>query len=81
MVTLGIPYAVGVARWPGFFNSDEICPACNNPPGEIGCTKVLQQCRLQVKGKTYDVNVNHTNEIDQVCREHEPNEQTALLIE
>ena len=81
VVTLGIPYAVGVARWPGFFNSDEICPACNNPPGAIGCTKVLQQRRLQVKGKTHVVDVDHNNKLDRVCREHEPNEQTALLIE
>ena len=35
VVTLGIPYAVGVASWLGFFNSDEIFPACNNPQGAI----------------------------------------------
>ena len=74
-------YAIGVASWLGLFNSDEIFPACNNLRGANGCTRVLQQRRLQVKGKTYVVNVDHTNEIDQVCREHEPNERTALLIE
>ena len=52
-----------------------------NPPGAIGCTKVLQQRRLQVKGKTHVVDVDHNNKLDRVCREHEPNEQTALLIE
>ena len=81
VVTLGIPYAVGVAKWPGFFNSDEICPACNNPPGANGCTKVLQQCNLKVKGNTINVNVDHTNKVDRVCRDHETNEQTALLME
>ena len=81
MVTLGIPYAVGVASWLGFFNSDEIFPACNNPQGAIGCTRVLQQRRLQVKGKTHVVDVDHNNKLNRVCREHEPNEQTALLIE
>ena len=53
VVTLGIPYAVGVAKWPGFFNSDEICSSCNNPPGATGCTKVLQQCELQVRCRSY----------------------------
>ena len=59
----------------------KICPSCNNPPGAIGCTKVLQQCSLQVKGKTYVVDVDHTNKVDQVCRAHETDEQTALLME
>ena len=68
VATLGIPYAIGKASWLGFFNSDEIFPACNNQRGAIGCTRVLQQRRLQVKGKTYVVDVEHTNEIDQVCR-------------
>ena len=81
VVTLGIPYAVGVAKWPGFFNSDEICPSCDNPPGATGYTKVLQQCELQVRGKTYVINVDHTNKVNKVRRDHETNEQTALLME
>ena len=65
VVTLGIPYALG-AKWPGFLNSDEICPACNMPPGASGCKKVLQQCKLQVKGSTVTVTVDHTSQIDRL---------------
>ena len=78
VVTLGIPYAFG-AKWPGFFNSDEICPACNMPPGASGCRKVLQQCELHIKGKTVMVTVDHTSQIDRVCRAPGPGQEQSQV--
>ena len=31
----------GKRTWPGFFNSEEVCAACKNPPGSGGCMKVM----------------------------------------
>ena len=78
IVTLGIPYALG-ARWPGFFNSDEICPACDMPPGASGCRKVFQQCKLPIKGKTVMVTVDHTSQIDWVCRVLGPGQEQTQV--
>ena len=63
VATLGIPYALG-ARWPGFFNSVELCPVCKRAPGEPGCTKVLQNCEISVGKSKVNVSVNHTNQLD-----------------
>ena len=63
VATLGIPYALG-ARWPGFFNSVELCPACKLAPGEPGCMKVLQNCEILVGKSKLKVFVNHTNQLD-----------------
>ena len=63
VATLGIPYALG-ARWPGFFNSVELCPACKMAPGEPGCMKVLQNCEILVGKSKLKVFVNHTNQLD-----------------
>ena len=30
--------------FPGFFNSEEYCPVCKNPPGAPGCHKVGNLC-------------------------------------
>ena len=64
IATLGIPYALG-ARWPGFFNSLEICPACQAAPGEQGCKKVLQTCEILTGRSKIRVFVNHTNQLDE----------------
>ena len=64
VATLGIAYALG-ARWPGFFNSLEICPACQAAPGERGCEKVLQTCEISTGKSKISVFVNHTNRLDE----------------
>ena len=33
--------------WPGFTNSDEICPKCENSPGSNGCSVVGQPVKIQ----------------------------------
>ncbi len=45
MVTLGIPLLVenvfgADVLWPGFTNSDEVCPICKRSPGSKGCSTV-----------------------------------------
>lgn len=58
--TFGIPYLYGVVKdrntWPGFTNSDEICPSCKMPPGSEPC------CSVQTKYK--GIRVTHSNELD-----------------
>ena len=43
IITLGIPYKLGKAKWPFFSNSDEKCPACGMPPGAEGYHAVYEQ--------------------------------------
>ena len=63
LATLGIPYGVSKVFnkkiWPGFNNSDEICPVCDGNPGSEGCCPVL--AKIKVKGK--EVEINHTSQL------------------
>jgi len=61
--TLGIPYALG-ARWPGFFNSLEICPACKMAPGEPGCKKVFQKWEVKAGKLNTAKAVDHDSRLD-----------------
>ena len=69
--TLGIPFIAGnlitgESPFPGFFNSDEICPVCKCPPGSIGCTRVRsEECTIEWQGsKETILTVDHTNRVD-----------------
>ena len=53
--TIGFAKALNKETWPGFTNSDEICPVCKCPPGSPGCCPVKQT--VVVKGQT--VTVDH----------------------
>ena len=55
IATLGIAKALNKETWPGFTNTDEICPVCNCPPGSPGCCRVKET--IVVKGAT--VTVDH----------------------
>ena len=63
VITIGVPLIfetlTGVETWPGFTNSDEICPHCRRPPGSKGCCQVLSSIEI----KRIDVNIDHTNEV------------------
>ena len=63
MATLGgaLVYeaVTGNETWPGFINSEEICPSCKQAPGSNGCCKVLTECNIP--GKDQSVIVDHTN--------------------
>ena len=72
ITTVGIPYVmsqlVGDGNFfpfPGFFNSDEICPVCNNPPGTPGCTDIRAgPCTIEWHGKKETImTVDHTNRV------------------
>ena len=69
IITLGIPYKLGKAKWPFFSNSDEKCPACGMPPGAEGCHAVGEQWVPASKKPSCPITVNHSNNIDQVRRE------------
>lgn len=53
VATLGIPAGIQWARgkptWPGFGNSEEICPVCGKPPGSDGCSDVNRSVYIQTK--------------------------------
>ena len=46
--------------WPGFTNSDEICPSCKQSPGLKGCLKVKEKFIL-TNGS--EITVEHTNKL------------------
>ena len=46
--------------WPGFTNSDEICPSCKQSPGSKGCLQVKEKFLLP-NGR--EITVEHTNEL------------------
>lgn len=64
IATAGIPYLVARARgrnsWPGFTNSDEMCPICGQGPGSDGCSPM----GTYVEMKATDGTVQH------VCVDH-----------
>ena len=46
--------------WPGFTNSDEMCPACKHSPGSKGCLQVKEKFLLP---NGSEITVEHTNEL------------------
>lgn len=58
-------------RWPWFRNSDEICPACENPPGSTGCHPVGEKWEPTTKKKSTPIMVHHSNIIDKVHKQDE----------
>ena len=46
--------------WPGFTNSDEICPSCKLSPGSKGCLQVKEKFILPDGS---EITVEHTNEL------------------
>lgn len=69
VVTLGIPLLFG-AKWPSFFSSEEICPACNLGPGAPGCEPVLRKCKVTVsKKRSVELVLDHSSKLDVVRRD------------
>lgn len=70
VATLGIglliSYIADVSLWPGFTNSDEICPNCKKSPGSQGCCSVLQNIPATWISESQDMMVcpDHTNKLD-----------------
>ena len=66
IVTLGTALAVeklsGVKVWPGFMNSDEICPTCNRSPGSVGCSPVGQLAKTDAG----PIETNHSKTLDKI---------------
>ena len=70
IVTLGIFLGIGKIRgkkmWPGFTNSDEICPHCEKPPGSKGCQKVGDPIQIGKIPIEDGEKVAHTTKLDEV---------------
>ena len=73
--TFYVPYICGylvhgVAPWPSFYSSDEICPKCKLPPGAPGCTPIKEMCTIEWQGKRETIlEVNHTSKLDTITVE------------
>ncbi len=61
ILLLGIPKLVG-SSMPGFFNQEEECAYCKNPPGSPGCLKVGTEIRVADS----TIKIDHKSELDQV---------------
>ena len=57
----------GKKSWPGFMNSEEVCPSCKKPPGSDGCKAVGQACENGV--------MDHSKELDTVKILAEPDDE------
>ena len=70
IMSFGIVYAIGKISQdeaiPFFSNTDEICPACGQPPGAKGCQPVGIDCRVAWHGSPFDIHVDHTNKVDDI---------------
>ena len=61
ILLLGIPKLAG-NPWPGFFNHDEECPGCKNPPGSPGCLTIGREWGAAGA----KIKVDHKSELDEV---------------
>ena len=74
IATAGIPYLVSRARgrksWPGFTNSDELCPICGHGPGSDGCSQMGTFVELEVNaadGKFEHLRVDHSKYMEKLA--------------
>ena len=72
IATAGIPYLVAKARgkksWPGFTNSDEVCPICGNCPGSDGCSQMGTYVEMRADdGSFRRVNVDHSKHMEKLA--------------
>ena len=66
IVTVGsvwvIGKVIGKKAWPGFTNSDEVCPVCGRSPGSDGCSPVGQLAETD----TGPIETNHSKTLDRI---------------
>ena len=72
VATAGIPYVIARVRgkksWPGFTNSDEICPICGHGPGSDGCSKMDTYVEMKTDdGKVRHVRVDHSKYMEKLA--------------
>ena len=72
LATAGIPYLVAKARgrksWPGFTNTDEVCPVCGHGPGSDGCSQMGTYVEMRAADGTFQsVSVDHSKYMEKVA--------------
>jgi ABC-type oligopeptide transport system ATPase subunit len=72
VATAGIPYLVARVRgrksWPGFTNSDEVCPVCGLGPGSDGCSQMGTYVEMKAAdGTLQSVSVDHSKYMEKVA--------------
>ena len=72
LTTGGIFAVAGAIRgkpiWPGFLNSDEICPKCGYSPGSEGCSVVGDIVYVPIRkgSEKVQVKVSHSTKLDHI---------------
>ena len=71
IITFGVFAVAGKIRggaiWPGFTNSDEKCPVCENSPGSDGCCDVDQPVQCGAKdGQEVTIITKHSIKLDAI---------------
>ena len=63
--TVAVAAAIrGSTIWPGFTNSDEICPSCKNFPGSPGCSRAGSTIKCNWPNPpSSTIQVHHTNKL------------------
>lgn len=72
LATAGIPYLVARVRgrksWPGFTNSDEVCPVCGLGPGSDGCSQMGTFVEMKgADGTLQSVSVDHSKYMEKLA--------------
>ena len=72
IATVGIPFLVARARgrksWPGFTNSDEVCPICEHCPGSDGCSQMGTLIEMKAGDGTFKtVRVDHSKYMEKLA--------------
>ena len=72
IATLGIAATVAKKRgkkpWPGFTNSEEICPKCELYPGSEGCTPVGETVVVSIEQQKKELTITtaHSTDLDMI---------------
>ena len=70
VITLGVFAAIGAIRgnaiWPGFTNSDEICPVCSLSPGSPGCSVVGNVADIPAEKGFEQKETSHSTKLDKI---------------
>ena len=67
VVTIGIVHWLVKKTKPKFFNNEEICIYCRQPPGSEPCYQVGQECKITLdSGETVRIPVQHRNQKQEI---------------
>ena len=67
VATLGVVYIfswyTGRETWPTFMNDHEVCAACGEAPGTLGCRRVFTEYKCKKDGEMKTIKVEHLSDL------------------